>query len=173
METGSCRSNQLTVYLCSVYLCSSQNILQVIVLFLHLKRIKHVIRQSLIISLVTSKADWISSWNKVHVMKWFFVCLFALPPKSTAMVIAGRSVHLTTLFSWASLNKQLTSNCAHTFVCNHEMVIDLLKRFICMKNIYFLQFFISFKYDFHVDPEKIRRNVKKYPLPPLDQRMQT
>ena len=27
-----------------------------------------------------------------------FVCLFALRPKSTAMVIAGRSVHLTTLF---------------------------------------------------------------------------
>ena len=42
----------------------------------------------------------------------------ALRPKSTAMVIAGRSVHLTTLFSWASLNKQLTSNRAHTFACN-------------------------------------------------------
>ena len=27
-----------------------------------------------------------------------FVCLFALRPKSTAMVIVGRSVHLTTLF---------------------------------------------------------------------------
>ena len=57
--------------------------------------------------------------------RWFipkviclFVCLFALRPKSTAMVIAGRSVHLTTLFSWASLNKQLTSNRAHTFACN-------------------------------------------------------
>ena len=47
-----------------------------------------------------------------------FVCLVALRPKSTAMVIAGRSVHLTTLFSWASLNKQFTSNCAHTFACN-------------------------------------------------------
>ena len=47
-----------------------------------------------------------------------FVCLFALRPKSTAMVIAGRSVYLTTLFSWASLNKQLTSNRAHTFACN-------------------------------------------------------
>ena len=34
----------------------------------------------------------------------------ALCPKSTAMVIAGRSVHLTTLFSWAGLNKRLTSN---------------------------------------------------------------
>ena len=34
--------------------------------------------------------------------RWFLVCLFvcfvALRPKSTAMVIAGRSVHLTTLF---------------------------------------------------------------------------
>ena len=49
-----------------------------------------------------------------------FVCLPALRPKSTAMVIAGRSVHLTTLFSWASLNKQLTSNRAHTFVCNWQ-----------------------------------------------------
>ena len=27
-----------------------------------------------------------------------FVCFLALRPKSTAMVIAGRSVHLTTLF---------------------------------------------------------------------------
>ena len=47
-----------------------------------------------------------------------FVCFVDLRPKSTAMVIAGRSVHLTTLFSWASLNKQLTSNRAHTFACN-------------------------------------------------------
>ena len=28
----------------------------------------------------------------------YFVCFVALRPKSTAMVIAGRSVHLTTLF---------------------------------------------------------------------------
>ena len=48
------------------------------------------------------------------------VCFVALRPKSTAMVIAGRSVHLTTLFSWASLNKQLTSNRAHTFACNWQ-----------------------------------------------------
>ena len=49
------------------------------------------------------------------------ICLFvfvALRPKSTAMVIAGRSDHLSTLFSWASLNKQLISNRAHTFACN-------------------------------------------------------
>ena len=32
----------------------------------------------------------------VHV--FCFVCLVALRPKSTAMVIAGRSVHLYTLF---------------------------------------------------------------------------
>ena len=30
--------------------------------------------------------------------KIIFVCFVALRPKSTAMVIAGRSVHLTTLF---------------------------------------------------------------------------
>ena len=29
---------------------------------------------------------------------FLFVCFVALRPKSTAMVIAGRSVHLTTLF---------------------------------------------------------------------------
>ena len=33
----------------------------------------------------------------------------ALRPKSTALVMAGWSVHLTTLFSLVSLNKQLTS----------------------------------------------------------------
>ena len=31
-------------------------------------------------------------------LKHVFVCFVALRPKSTAMVIAGRSVHLTTLF---------------------------------------------------------------------------
>ena len=46
-----------------------------------------------------------------------FACFVALRPKSTAMVIAERSVHLTTLFSWASLNKQFTSNRAHTLAC--------------------------------------------------------
>ena len=50
---------------------------------------------------------------------YYFIFVFvALRPKSTAMVIAGWSVHLTTLFSRASLNKQLTSNRAHTFACN-------------------------------------------------------
>ena len=38
-----------------------------------------------------------------------FVCFVALRPKSTAMVMVGRSVHLTTRFSWASLIRQLTS----------------------------------------------------------------
>ena len=31
-------------------------------------------------------------------IRCLFVCFVALRPKSTAMVIAGRSVHLTTLF---------------------------------------------------------------------------
>ena len=34
-------------------------------------------------------------WN---ILICLFVCFVALRPKSTAMVIAGRSVHLTTLF---------------------------------------------------------------------------
>ena len=55
--------------------------------------------------------------GKNHQIFVLFVFV-ALRPMSTAMVIAGRSVHLNTLFSWASLNKQLTSNRAHTFACN-------------------------------------------------------
>ena len=34
----------------------------------------------------------------VHLLDFF--CFVALRPKSTAKVIAGRSVHLTTLFPW-------------------------------------------------------------------------
>ena len=56
--------------------------------------------------------------HRRHCAICLFVCFVALRPKSTAMVIAGRSVHLTTLFSWASLNMQLTSNRAHTIACN-------------------------------------------------------
>ena len=38
-------------------------------------------------------------YNKMMLMpNNLFVCFVALRPKSTAMVIAGRSVHLTTLF---------------------------------------------------------------------------
>ena len=40
---------------------------------------------------------------RVHYILPYFVCLFvfvALRPMSTAMVIAGRSVHFTTLFPW-------------------------------------------------------------------------
>ena len=62
-----------------------------------------------------------TNFGKLLLIFSLFVCLFvfvALRPKSTAMVIEGRSVHLTTLFSWASLNKQFTSNPAHTFACN-------------------------------------------------------
>ena len=38
---------------------------------------------------------------------WFLVWFFT--SQSTAMVMSGWSVHLTTLFSWASLAKRLTS----------------------------------------------------------------
>ena len=36
------------------------------------------------------------------------VCV-AILPMSTAIVMAGQSVQLTTIFSWASLNNRLTS----------------------------------------------------------------
>ena len=35
---------------------------------------------------------------KINAVSILFVCFVALRPKSTAMVIAGRSVHLNTLF---------------------------------------------------------------------------
>ena len=44
-----------------------------------------------------------------HVSR-LFVCFVAVRPQSTAVVMAGWSVDLSTLFSWASLNKPLTSN---------------------------------------------------------------
>ena len=48
-----------------------------------------------------------------------FVCFVALRPKSTAMVMTGRSVHLTTFLTWASLNKRFKPVLrAHTFACN-------------------------------------------------------
>ena len=43
--------------------------------------------------------------NRFHIE--MFVCFVALHPKSTVMVMTGRSVHLTTPFSWANLNKRL------------------------------------------------------------------
>ena len=55
---------------------------------------------------------------QVDIRRDFSICLFelmlyvyfvALRPKSTAMVMGGRSANLTTLFSCASLNKWLTS----------------------------------------------------------------
>ena len=56
-----------------------------------------------------------SEYNRASSTFEPFVCLVALRPKSTAMVMAGQSVHLTTLFSWASLNKQLTSTSSTYF----------------------------------------------------------
>ena len=50
----------------------------------------------------------------------YFVCFVALRPKSTAMVIAGRSVHLTTLFpgqAWTSSKPILR---VHSFACNWQ-----------------------------------------------------
>ena len=41
-----------------------------------------------------------------HLANGLFVCFVALRPKSTAMVMAGRSVHLTTFFP----GQALTSN---------------------------------------------------------------
>ena len=48
--------------------------------------------------------DILATWGRASldpkglIGRILFVCFVALRPKSTAMVIAGRSVHLTTLF---------------------------------------------------------------------------
>ena len=58
-------------------------------------------------------ADVLANWAKIQIG---LICFVALGPKSTAMVMAGQSIHLTTLSSWASLNKQLTSTSC-TYFC--------------------------------------------------------
>ena len=45
---------------------------------------------------LTSYTLFFNQWTAYYDI--CFVCFVALRPKSTAMVIAGRSVHLTTLF---------------------------------------------------------------------------
>ena len=42
-----------------------------------------------------------------------FVCFFALRPKSTAMVMAGQSVHLTTLFFLGKLEQVVNQYFVH------------------------------------------------------------
>ena len=43
----------------------------------------------------------------------FLVCFVALHPKSTAMVIVGQSVHLTTLFPWQAFKQAVNQYCVH------------------------------------------------------------
>ena len=52
----------------------------------------------LIIKITFGKPRFLSMLCKVGGLFCLFVCFVALRPKSTAMVIAGRSVHLSTLF---------------------------------------------------------------------------
>ena len=53
--------------------------------------------------------------------------------------------------------------------CPENVVIDLLKRFIVVLNVYFLHLFNCFKYDFHFDAEsmivrmlEMSRNISVY-----------
>ena len=58
------------------------------------------LRTSRLIEAHNASRQWLYGGN-ITVQKMvsiLFVCFLALRPKSTAMVIAGRSVHLTTLF---------------------------------------------------------------------------
>ena len=53
-------------------------------------------------------------------------CLFCcFTSQSTAMVMSGRSVHLTKLFSWVSLNKRLTStSCTYFHLQQTDVLIN-------------------------------------------------
>ena len=46
-------------------------------------------------------------------LPYLFVCFVALRPKSTAMVMAGRSVHLTTLFFLGKLEQEVNQYFVH------------------------------------------------------------
>ena len=80
-----------------------------------------------ILSLEILKAWWryrleSCSWRGGYIV-YQGLCLFvfvALCPMSTAMVIAGRSVHLTTLFPGQAWVSGLPVICAHTFACNWQ-----------------------------------------------------
>ena len=63
----------------------------------------------------SSAKPWLSS------LPLLFVCLFLLLyVKSTAMVMAGRSVHLTALFPGQAWTSSWPVFCAHTFACNWQ-----------------------------------------------------
>ena len=81
----------------------------ILLFFKFLERRLHFLIIFLLRSLVRRDQPFFSlpfCWECVYQLVlryyWFlfvcFVCFVALRPKSTAMVIAGRSVHLTTLF---------------------------------------------------------------------------
>ena len=75
----------------------------------------------------SSKCLWLSLLP-ARMKKILFVFV-ALRPMSTAMVIAGRSVHLTTLFSWAGLLKRLTSNlCTYFRLCLTTTLLEINQR---------------------------------------------
>ena len=48
------------------------------------------------------------------------------------MVMVGRSVHLTTLFSWAGLNKQLTSTLCTNFGCNWQLISQIHNKMLVL-----------------------------------------
>ena len=63
----------------------------------------------------SDELDFRADADEVNIWLPLFICLFwCFTSKWTAMVMSGRSVHLTTLCSWAGLNKRLTrSSCTY------------------------------------------------------------
>ena len=119
-DTTQWRQWGLNLQTCSVVKCISQ----LYNLRWHLSDILGVVWKRLFLFLILAHTELAKvkfpdiSLTKIKLSRHFslpplpmylFVCFVALHPKSTAMVMAGQSVHLTTLFFWASLKKQLTS----------------------------------------------------------------
>ena len=75
------------------------------------------------ILLMSSDAN-LKSWSvKLTTFSSFLICLFGLllnGPESTAMVMSGWSVHLTTSFTGQAYISGLPVLCAHTFACNWQ-----------------------------------------------------
>ena len=66
---------------------------------------------------------------------YLFVCFVALRPKSTVMVMARRSFHLTTLFPGQAWTRSKPVLRAHTFACNWQlrMTVEIISHSISTK----------------------------------------
>ena len=82
-----------------IYIYTKRGALSFLSVTCHLDLIHLPINFIKIFLMVTlSIQEFLEKSSKGHTLETLFVCFVALRPKSTAMVMAGRSVDLTTLF---------------------------------------------------------------------------